>query len=166
MYPSSDQLSCLSCTYGCIFCTSLAACSACMTGYLPSGALCVCDSVNNYFMGDISGSCEKCALVGCLTCFNLVTCTTCDLANNYFPSTGVLTTNLCIKCTLIGCLTCSSLTTCSLCDSNIGYGSDPSNIIQCLPCNQSCTCGGWYPPIQNGICTRSLFCGDGWVGWN
>jgi hypothetical protein len=94
--------------------------------------------------------CATCNIANCTLCLNLTACTIC----NSTSSTIKYTDNKCYVCTIPQCTLCSSNNICVKCPSGYELVSN-----QCLPCNNSCNCGGYKQPKLNGIC--STICGDG-----
>lgn len=81
-------------------------------------------------MSDKTKLCEKCVLEGCLNCYNLTACRTCDAVKGYFLVTD---SKLCKFCGL-GCSDCQ-------------FSSSGTNVSSCKGCssglvyiNGKCTC--------------------------
>ena len=108
-WTNNVTLTCYACPTGCSVCTSLTACSACVSGYfLRADNLCYTTCPAGYVANSVSNTCDTCT-TGCSVCTNGSHCTSCF--EFYRLNT---TANACDACPS-NCRTCTSATVCTSC---------------------------------------------------
>jgi hypothetical protein len=147
-----DGAICQTCISLCVNCTTAVNCFACEATFITDGTSCFCDTVNNYILDSITGTCVLCSylIAGCQTCITTPSlyCQTCS--NPYYSA--IVNDTSCTLCP-IECTSCTDAATCTGCTT--GYTLQTNNTCTCDNC---ATCGLTYPNCAVCDASSCLIC--------